>query len=1075
MKKEKAESNQNGNRRRHGEERLKASESGPIGSKTADGVDAMALVHELQVHQIELEKQNEELKSARREMEDALTKYSDLYDFAPIGLFTIDLHGLIQEVNLAGAKLLAAERRNLINRLFRLFVAPKDRPNFDDFCKSAFETLTKQTCELNLLKDCASAVYVRIEGIVPGDDSPNDRLCRIAVMDITKSKHAEEKLELQSAVLKAVLECSNVPIFSVDRNYCYTSFNSQHAAVMKALFGADIEIGHSILEYHTNVDNRISAKMNIDRTLCGESVTLEAYAGDKALSENYFEISHNPIRDSHGGITGVAVYARDLTEYKRTEKALLKSEKKCQLLIDNTNEPIIVVQDGLLKFVNLATFGMWGAFSERELIDRPFSGFIHPDDRGMVVENYRRRMASEASPPRYAFRLVTSEGIVKWVEINAVFIEWQGKPATLNFLTDITSRKQAEEALRESEEQYRNLFESMDEGFALCEMVYDEAGKAVDFRYLVINPAFAKLTGLPKEQVAGRTVREVIPGIEPFWIENYARVVQSGRSKQFDNYVAEQGKHYEVYAWRSGTGRFAVVFNDITEREQAEEKLRVSRDRFRAIFDRAGMGIVIANEMGFIEDCNAAFSEMLGYDREELLQKHYKDVTFSEDLDRNLDPVRQMIAGQIDKYQMEKRYMGKNGCQIWCNITLSAIRGNNGELIQILAVVDDITERKQVEKALRESEEKWRSLVSTLPDYVLLLDREARVLFLNHCAEGFTEREIIGCSVYKYLSTQSGEILKKEIVECQNTGKIRKFEHTAVGDHGIMRVYESYLVPLLEKDYVTGFLGISRDITGRKRDEEALKRYSENLMELVEERTEQLQQATRLATLGEIATMVGHDLRNPLQVVVSMVYLAKEMLTSAKTPPADGQLSVTEILDDIEKSCSYMNQIISDLQSYAGPLNLELVETDIHQLISNALSFLEIPEGVEVSTELEDGLPEITIDPEKIKRVIVNLVSNSIQSMPLGGQITITAIRKGESVVLIVRDEGAGIPKEDIPKLFLPLFTTKSKGIGLGLTICKRLVEAHRGNIVVTSKVNAGTEVTIEIPQDEKTWTKSLY
>ena len=950
MKKEKAESNQNGNLRRHAEERLKANQSGPVGSKTADGVDAMALFHELQVHQIELEMQNEELKRAKLEMEDALTKYSDLYDFAPIGLFAIDLQGLIQEVNLAGAALLGIERRNLMNRHIRLFVAPKDRSCFDDFCKSAFETSFKQTCELNLLKDGKPTVYACIEGIAAEDSSPNGRQCRIAVIDITERKNAEEKLAQQSAVLKAVIESSTGPIFSVDRKYRYTSFNSLHAAVMKTLFGADIEIGHSILDYHTNIDNRISAQMNIDRALCGESVTMEAYAGDKALSERYFEISHNPIRDSQGEITGVAVFARDLTEHKRTEKALL-----------------------------------------------------------------------------------------------------------------------------ESEEQYRNLFESMDEGFALCEMVYDEAGKAVDFRYLVINPAFAKLTGLPKEQVAGRTVREVIPGIEPFWIENYAQVVQSGCSKQFDNYVADLGKHYEVYAWRSGTGRFAVVFNDITERERAEEKLRVSRDRFRAIFDRAGMGIVIANEMGFIEDCNAAFSEMLGYDKEELPHKHYKDVTFSEDLDRNLDPVRQMITGQIDKYQMEKRYMRKDGRQIWCNITLSAIRGNNGELIQILTVVDDITERKRIEKALRESEEKWRSLVSVLPDYVSLIDLEGRFLFLNHYPKGFTKKEVIGSSVYQYLSTQSKEIFKKEIDECQNTRKLRKFEHTGKENHGIMSAYETYLVPILEKNKVTSTLSISRDITDRKRDEEALKKYSENLKELVDERTKQLQQAARLATLGEMATMVGHDLRNPLQVVISMVFLAKGMLISADTPLVESQLSITEILDEIEKSCSYMNQIVSDLQGYAGPLNLELVETDIHQLIGNALSFLEIPESVKVSTEVENGLPEITVDPEKIKRVIVNLVNNSIQSMPKGGQITITAIRKGESVVLTIRDEGAGIPNENIPKLFLPLFTTKSKGIGLGLAICKRLVEAHRGSIVVASKVNAGTEVTIEIPQDDKTWTRNLY
>ena len=219
--------------------------------------------------------------------------------------------------------------------------------------------------------------------------------------------------------------------------------------------------------------------------------------------------------------------------------------------------------------------------------------------------------------------------------------------------------------------------------------------------------------------------------------------------------------------------------------------------------------------------------------------------------------------------------------------------------------------------------------------------------------------------------------------------------------------------------------------------------------------------------------MIGHDLRNPLQVIVSMVYLAKKMLPPAGIPLLGGRLSFTEILDDIEKSSISMNTIVSDLQSYAGPQILELAETDIHNLISDAISVLEIPIGVEVSIEVENGLSEITIDPEKIKRVILNLVNNSIQSMPKGGQITITVIRKGESVVLTIKDEGVGIPSENIPKLFLPLFTTKAKGIGLGLAICKRLVEAHRGNIVVTSKVNAGTEVIIEIPQDEKTWTRS--
>ena len=201
-KKEKAESDQNGDLRLQAEERLNDRRSDQVGSRIADGKDALSLVHELQVHQIELEMQNEELKRTRMETEDALAKYSDIYDFAPIGLFSINMHGLIQEVNLMGAKLLGVERRNLMNRPFHRFVAPKDRPYFDEFCKSAFETSIKQMCELNLLRDGEPTIYARIDGIAAEDSSLNGRQCRIAVIDITEHKKAESILERYQLISK---------------------------------------------------------------------------------------------------------------------------------------------------------------------------------------------------------------------------------------------------------------------------------------------------------------------------------------------------------------------------------------------------------------------------------------------------------------------------------------------------------------------------------------------------------------------------------------------------------------------------------------------------------------------------------------------------------------------------------------------------------------------------------------------------------------------------------------------------------------------------------------------------------
>jgi PAS domain S-box-containing protein len=158
----------------------------------------------------------------------------------------------------------------------------------------------------------------------------------------------------------------------------------------------------------------------------------------------------------------------------------------------------------------------------------------------------------------------------------------------------------------------------------------------------------------------------------------------------------------------------------------------------------------------------------------------------------------------------------------------------DGRLRGYRGISRDITERKHIEDDLRESTENWRSLVSTLPDYISLLDREGRFLFLNHYADGFTEKEVIGSSVYQYLSPESKEIFEKEIAGCQTTGKIRKFEHTAMGAHGIMKEYEDYVVPIPEKNKTTNILVVSRDITERKQSENALRENEERYRTLID-------------------------------------------------------------------------------------------------------------------------------------------------------------------------------------------------------------------------------------------------
>lgn len=256
----------------------------------------------------------------------------------------------------------------------------------------------------------------------------------------------------------------------------------------------------------------------------------------------------------------------DITERKRAEKAINESEQMYRNLADLI--PGVVFEtdfNGKVTYANkkaLASFNL----SESDL-SKGINIFDHitHEQRNTAAERFKA-ILREGDMGVYEYSLLRKDGTAFPALVHTTRIMREDKATGVRGIAiDITKQKQVEKALRESDERMRNVFESMDEGFALCEMIYDSAGKPVDFRFLEVNPAFARQTGFQVEQVVGHTVKEIIPSIEPFWIETYSRVVATGQGERINNPVAELKKRYEVHAWRSGPGRFAVVFHDITD------------------------------------------------------------------------------------------------------------------------------------------------------------------------------------------------------------------------------------------------------------------------------------------------------------------------------------------------------------------------------------------------------------------------------------------------------------------------------------------------------------------------------
>jgi signal transduction histidine kinase/PAS domain-containing protein len=238
--------------------------------------------------------------------------------------------------------------------------------------------------------------------------------------------------------------------------------------------------------------------------------------------------------------------------------------------------------------------------------------------------------------------------------------------------------------------------------------------------------------------------------------------------------------------------------------------------------------------------------------------------------------------------------------------------------------------------------------------------------------------------------------------------------------------------------------------------------YASQMEELAEERARQLKDAERLSAIGATAGMVGHDIRNPLQAIISELYLEKMEVDSL--PRGEAKENLIESIRGIEENLFYINKIVADLQDFARPLNPREEQVEVEATIRDALTMVTIPDKVKVSLAVSNNLPPITADSTMIKRILVNLMQNGVQAMPNGGTLTISAQSKESYIRIDVEDAGEGIPQEVQGKLFTPLMTTKSKGQGFGLVVVKRLTEAMNGTVTFESEQGKGTRFTLEFP-----------
>jgi len=406
-----------------------------------------------------------------------------------------------------------------------------------------------------------------------------------------------------------------------------------------------------------------------------------------------------------------------------------------------------------------------------------------------------------------------------------------------------------------------------------------------------------------------------------------------------------------------------------------------------------------------------------------------------------------------------------------------SVRSLARQIEGVLERIEDLAERKHVEGELRESEERHRTLFETMAQGAVYLDADGKVISVNPAAE-----MILGLSAEQVLGRTNLDVLPKVIQEdgsdfpsemrpsmvALRTGKeVRNVVMGVFNPQTKEYVWTNITsVPQLRPQDNKPFRVFTtfEDITERKKMEQKLRENAENLEKLVEKRTEELREAERLAAVGQAALMIGHDLRNPLQVISMIAYRMKQSMDKAPAfLPKSIMKEARQGADDLEEQVQYMDKIVSDLHGYAAPVEVEPVETEVQRFIAGVLSEVDLPDSIRVSVKVEENASKLVIDPTLLKRVFANLVRNASEAMPEGGQLTIRASRIDDNASFVFDDTGVGMSEETLKEVFKPFFTTKAKGAGLGLPVCRRLVEAQGGEITVESEVGKGTKVAVKI------------
>jgi len=749
--------------------------------------------------------------------------------------------------------------------------------------------------------------------------------------------------------------------------------------------------------------------------------------------------------------TRIGELERSKNQFVQMEEALRELEARYKTLTESTGDIIFTLSpDGTVTSLD-AAFETITGWRREEWIGKNFKSLVHPDDLPVSLLVYRRIFSADMPPPVFELRILSKPGNYITMEFRVVPQPRDGKViGYLGIARDITGRRRMEEALRQSEENYRTLIENIPDGIFIAQ----------DEKIRFANEAFARMGGYTVAEIIGKDFRELIaPEDQEMVLDRYYRRLAGEdvpaeyeiKALRRNGTRAYVGLNNRLITYRGRAASLGVV-RDLTERKRVEKALQKSEEKYRTMIELSNDLIWMLDRQGNFMYFNKRAEEVSGYKPEDWMGKSFAPIVSPEDLPGVQKIFEETLAGKSRQYEVS--VYKKDGSSLILSVNTAPIF-ESGEIVGTVSFGRDITEHKKAVEQIKEQ----AALLDKAHDAIILLDLEHRLMYWNKGAErlyGWTSEEALGKDANTFLYKDGSPWLIEASNSVLERGEWNGELHQVTKEGKEIIAESRWTLMRDSKGNSRSILIINTDVTEKKKIESHLLR------------------AQRLDSIGRLTGGIAHDLNNLLAPIMQSLQRLEEKSMDEES---------RKLLGVLERSTKRGAYMIKQILSFSRGVEIERRIIRVADLISEMENIVReaFPASIEIRTDIPENIWNVAGDATQLHQVIINLCMNARDAMPDGGILGISAencfigedfvrtnvdARTGPYVVITVSDTGTGIPPEIMDRIFEPFFTTKEpgKGTGIGLSTSLAIVKSHGGFIDVSSKVWKGTVFKVYLP-----------